>query len=81
MALAQDVVHQKMLEKAQRYFPGGSNGNVTLPPEDAFIIASGQGSHVYDLEGHVWIDYLLVRLSQNCRLFMFNGAKRLCCFQ
>jgi len=59
MALAQDVVHQKMLEKAQRYFPGGSNGNVTLPPEDAFIIASGQGSHVYDLEGHVWIDYLL----------------------
>jgi len=23
----------------------------------------------------------IVRLSQNCRLFMFNGAKRLCCFQ
>ncbi len=24
---------------------------------------------------------LLVRLSQNRRLSMFNGAKRLCCFQ
>jgi glutamate-1-semialdehyde 2,1-aminomutase len=48
-----------MLAKAQRYFPGGSNGNVTMPSEYAFVLASGQGSRVYDLEGHGWIDYLL----------------------
>ena len=59
MALAQTPAHQAMLAKAQRYFPGGSNGNVTLPPEQAFVIASGQGARVYDLEGHSWIDYLL----------------------
>ncbi len=31
---------------------------------------------------HQYVIYThLVRLSQNCRLFMFNGAKRLRCFQ
>jgi glutamate-1-semialdehyde 2,1-aminomutase len=59
MPLVPDPTHQKMLEKAQRFFPGGSNGNVNLPPEEAFIIASGQGAHVYDVAGHTWIDYLL----------------------
>lgn len=59
MAIAQHSSHQAMLMKAQQYLPGGSNGNVNLPPEDAFIIASGQGARVYDLEGHAWIDYLL----------------------
>lgn len=59
MALAQNPAHQALLAKAQRVLPGGSNGNVTLPPEQAFVLASGQGSRVYDVEGHVWIDYLL----------------------
>jgi glutamate-1-semialdehyde 2,1-aminomutase len=59
MALAQSPAHQDLLAKAQRLLPGGSNGNVTLPPEEAFVIASGQGSRVYDVEGHSWIDYLL----------------------
>jgi glutamate-1-semialdehyde 2,1-aminomutase len=59
MSLAQSPAHQAMLAKAQRYFPGGSNGNVTMPPEYAFVIAAGQGSRVSDLEGHSWIDYLL----------------------
>ncbi len=59
MAIAHNASHQAMLMKAQQYFPGGSNGNVNLPPDDAFIIASGQGARVYDVEGHEWIDYLL----------------------
>jgi glutamate-1-semialdehyde 2,1-aminomutase len=59
MALAQSPAHHALLAKAQRFLPGGSNGNVTLPPEQAFVIASGQGSRVYDVEGHSWIDYLL----------------------
>ena len=59
MPIAKNVPQQEMLAKANRYFPGGSNGNMTLPAEHAFVIASGQGSRVYDLEGHTWIDYLL----------------------
>lgn len=59
MALAQSPTHQQLLATAQRVLPGGSNGNVMLPPEQAFVIAGGQGSRVYDVEGHTWIDYLL----------------------
>ncbi|GIX47387.1 MAG: aspartate aminotransferase family protein [Candidatus Tectimicrobiota bacterium] len=59
MPFAQDAAHQDLLAKAQRYFPGGSNGNMTLPPEYAFVIARGEGARVYDPEGHAWIDYLL----------------------
>ena len=59
MALAQSPTHQELLAIAQRVLPGGSNGNVILPPEQAFVIAAGQGTRVYDVEGHCWIDYLL----------------------
>ena len=59
MALAQSPAHQALLATAQRMLPGGSNGNVLLSPEQAFIIAAGQGTRVYDVEGHGWIDYLL----------------------
>jgi len=59
MALAQSPIHQQLLATAQRVLPGGSNGNVMLPPDQAFVIASGQGARVYDVEGHCWIDYLL----------------------
>ena len=59
MAFVHTARHQEMMAKAQRYFPGASNGNAALSPETGFVIASGQGSRVYDLEGHAWIDYLL----------------------
>jgi glutamate-1-semialdehyde 2,1-aminomutase len=59
MAITKSSPQQEMLTKANRYFPGGSNGNMTLPSEYAFVVASGQGSRLYDLEGHTWIDYLL----------------------
>ena len=59
MALAQSPAHQELLATAQRVLPGGSNGNVILPPEQAFVLAAGQGTRVYDVEGHCWIDYLL----------------------
>jgi glutamate-1-semialdehyde 2,1-aminomutase len=59
MAVAQSLAHQELLATAQRVLPGGSNGNVLLPPEQAFVLAGGQGTRVYDVEGHSWIDYLL----------------------
>lgn len=59
MAFVHTPQHQDLMAKAQRYFPGASNGNAALSPETGFVIASGQGSRVYDIEGHAWIDYLL----------------------
>ena len=50
---------QELLEKARRYFPGGVLGTF-LPPEDLdFVVARGQGSKVYDHQGHSYIDYVL----------------------
>ena len=37
MTIAKNTLHQEMLIKANRYFPGGSNGNMTLPSEYAFV--------------------------------------------
>ncbi|MFQ5860610.1 MAG: aspartate aminotransferase family protein [Dehalococcoidia bacterium] len=50
---------QRLLEKAARYLPGGSLGNVYSDPEHAFLIRGGKGSRVYDLSGNQYIDYLL----------------------
>ena len=59
MSLSRNPQHQALVEKAQQYFPGGSNGNGALSPENGFVIASGQGARVYDPEGRAWLDYLL----------------------
>jgi glutamate-1-semialdehyde 2,1-aminomutase len=59
MAPVTDSYHRELIAKAQRYFPGASNGNGVLSPDNGFVIASGQGSHVYDPEGNAWIDYVL----------------------
>ncbi|MGQ4810446.1 Glutamate-1-semialdehyde 2,1-aminomutase [Candidatus Entotheonellaceae bacterium PAL068K] len=59
MAFAQTPRHQTLLQQAQQYFPGASNGNAALSPDRGFVIAAGQGSRVSDPDGHAWIDYLL----------------------
>ena len=43
------------LEKAHRYLPGGSNGNVY----DGLVVREGRGSRVWDLDGNEYVDYLL----------------------
>ena len=52
---------QQLFEQAQRYIPGGVNSPVRsfravegTPP----FIARGQGSHVWDVDGNEYIDYL-----------------------
>ncbi len=50
---------KKLVEKAFRYMPGGSLGNVMLQQEEAFIISRGKGSRVWDISGNEYIDYLL----------------------
>ena len=50
---------KKLVEKAFKYMPGGSLGNVMMTQEDAFLIARGKGSRVWDVSGNEYIDYML----------------------
>ena len=49
----------ELLEKARRYLPGGNNGNLQHEPERQFLLQRGLGSHVWDVSGKEYIDYLL----------------------
>ena len=46
---------REALEKASRYLPGGSNGNVYMD----VVVREGRGSRVWDLSGNEYVDYLL----------------------
>lgn len=49
----------ELVEKAFRYMPGGSLGNVFQKKDEAFFISRGKGSRVWDVSGNEYIDYLL----------------------
>ncbi|MDE0824155.1 MAG: aminotransferase class III-fold pyridoxal phosphate-dependent enzyme [Dehalococcoidia bacterium] len=50
---------QELLEKARRYLPGGNGGNLSLPKELEFLAHHGKGSHVYDVSGNEYVDWLM----------------------
>jgi glutamate-1-semialdehyde 2,1-aminomutase len=50
---------QELLEKARRYLPGGNGGNLALPKELEFLAHHGKGSHVYDVSGNEYVDWLM----------------------
>ena len=50
---------QRLLEKARRYLPGGSGGNLILPQDLDFLVSSGKGSHVFDVSGNEYVDWLM----------------------
>ena len=54
-ALAQDMSEAELVELAKRVLPAGGFGNVSYP----LIVARGEGSHVWDVSGNEYIDYLL----------------------
>lgn len=59
MPIARSDKEKRLLEKAARYLPGATLGNVRVTPESAFVIREGRGSKVYDFSGNEYIDYLL----------------------
>lgn len=46
---------QALIEKAHRFLPGGSLGNVSAD----LVIKEGHGSRVWDVSGNEYVDYLL----------------------
>ena len=48
-----------LLEKASKYLPGGTLGNVSLDQDHSLIVKRGLGSRIWDLSGREYIDYLM----------------------
>jgi glutamate-1-semialdehyde 2,1-aminomutase len=59
MPQRRNIDEQQLLEKAKRYFPGGTLGNTRFSDELSFVVKAGKGSKVYDMSGNEYIDYLL----------------------
>jgi glutamate-1-semialdehyde 2,1-aminomutase len=53
------MTQQELLDRANRCFVGGGNGEFRLPPEVNFVASHGQGSKIYDVDGKAYIDFLL----------------------
>ncbi len=49
----------RILNKASRYLPGGTLGNVALDADHRFIVKRGRGSRIWDVSGNEYIDYLM----------------------
>ena len=50
---------KRLLEKARRFLPGGNGGNLALPSELEFLASHGKGSHIYDVSGNEYVDWLM----------------------
>ena len=50
---------QRLLEKASRYLPGGTGGNLSLPKELDFLASHGKGSRIFDVSGNEYVDWLM----------------------
>ncbi len=55
----QSDAERRLLEKARRYLPGGNGGNLALPQELDFLVSHGKGSHVFDVSGNEYVDWLM----------------------
>ena len=49
----------QLLEKAARYLPGGNTGTMTVREDLSFLVREGRGSHIYDVSGNEYIDWLM----------------------
>ncbi|MCY3553928.1 MAG: aspartate aminotransferase family protein [Gemmatimonadetes bacterium] len=48
-----------LIERAERVFVGGGNGEFRLPPEANLVVTRGEGAKIYDTAGKTYIDFLL----------------------
>jgi glutamate-1-semialdehyde 2,1-aminomutase len=48
-----------LLSRAYRMLPGASLGSFYLPEANEFVIARGEGSRVWDVEGRAYLDFVM----------------------
>jgi glutamate-1-semialdehyde 2,1-aminomutase len=53
------IDQRELVQKAERYIPGGCLGMMVLPADLRMVIVRGQGSKVYDAAGREYLDYML----------------------
>src|SRR5262245_53557014 len=58
-AQAPPVDQAELLQKADRFIPGGCLGMMVLPADLRMVMVRGQGSKVYDAAGREYLDYML----------------------
>jgi len=49
----------ELVQKAERFIPGGCLGMMVLPADLRMVMVRGQGSKVYDAAGKEYLDYML----------------------
>ena len=52
-------LERQLLEKAAQYLPGGNTGNMTVREDLSFLVREGRGSHIYDVSGNEYVDWLM----------------------
>ena len=52
-------IEKELLEKAARYLPGGTVGNLKVPDDLSFLVREGRGSRLWDGSGNEYIDWLM----------------------
>ena len=55
----QSLYEQELLAKASKYLPGGNGGNTNFPDDLKFLAREGLGSHIWDVSGNEYIDWLM----------------------
>ena len=52
-------LERELLDKAARFLPGGTLGNMSLQSDQGFLIKEGRGSRVWDVSGNEYVDWLM----------------------
>ena len=50
---------QRLLDRAAQCMPGGYNGNMVIQEDLKFLVREGRGSHIWDVSGNEYIDWLM----------------------
>ena len=48
---------QAAAQRSLQVFPAGSNGEFNLPPELCTVIARGEGTRAWDVDGKEYLDF------------------------
>src|SRR5438132_6277577 len=69
----------ELVQKAERFIPGGCLGMIVLPADLRMVMVRGQGSKVYDAAGKEYLDYMLCSgplLLGHCRTEVVEAVQR-----
>ena len=56
---ARSAQEQRLMDRAAQCLPGSSAGGLWLPKDLNFLVQRGQGSHIWDVSGNEYIDWLM----------------------